>query len=192
MLVPLACCLEKKPGSSLGFIDPNFDQARRGKVTMLVAHVMCFAKVCGQRFVVVGQLGDHVQGLDIFRIVIEHALIAGNVTDRSQRKSANLADSLCDWISHREKLVGVLVEKQMVIAEVRATHVPVEIFGFQIEREHVGQNGVHCRCDVPGRRSCEVGRSFQRRVTPLQKFYGFSRGSFFHNLTVDVSIVVVF
>ena len=159
---------------------------------MFVAHVVCFAKASGQRFGVIGQLGDHVQGLDIFRIVIEYALIAGNVADRSQRKSANLADSLCDWISHREKLVGVLIEKQMVIAEVRTTHVPVEIFGFQVEREHVSQNGVHRRCDVPGRRSCEIGRSFKWRVTPMQEFYGFSRVSFFHDLTVDVSMVVVF
>jgi hypothetical protein len=80
----------------------------------------------------------------------------------------------------------------MVIAEVRTAHVPVEIFGFQIEREHVSQNGIHRRCDVPGRRGCEIGWSFQWRVTPVQKFYSLSRVSFFHNLTVDVSIIVVF
>lgn len=45
---------------------------------MFVTHVVRLAKTRGQCFVVVGQLGDHIHGLDILRIV----------TDRSQRKPA--------------------------------------------------------------------------------------------------------
>src|SRR4029453_16626761 len=134
----------------------------------------------------------HVQGLDVLCIVIEHALSAGDMPDRLECWSADFSNSLRDWISHREKLLSVLVEEQMVIAEVRTTHVPVEIFGFQVEREHVSENGIHCSCDIPGRRSREIGRSFQRRVTPVQKFYGFFRVSFLHYLILPVSIVLVF
>ena len=60
-----------------------------------------------------------------------------------QCNTTNLSNSLCDWIGHGEKLVGVFVEEQMVIAEVWAAHVPVKIFGFHVEREHIRENGVH-------------------------------------------------
>src|SRR5439155_27084038 len=96
--------------------------------------------------------------------------------------SSDLSNSLRDWIGHREKLVGVFVGEQMVIAKVRTTHVPVEIFGFHVEREHLSQNGVHRSSDVPGRRTCEIGPRFQWRFTSVQKFYGLSRISFLHSL----------
>src|SRR5881398_2670968 len=111
LLIPAALYLGQKPGPAFGFIDPNFDQTWRSDVTMLVADVMCLAQTRGQRFVVVGQLRDHVQRLDVFRIVIEYALSARNVADRSQRKSSDLSNSLRDWIGHGEKLAGVFVEE---------------------------------------------------------------------------------
>jgi hypothetical protein len=43
--IPPTRCLVQEPRAALGFIDPNFDQARGGKVTMLIAHVVCLAKV---------------------------------------------------------------------------------------------------------------------------------------------------
>ena len=45
----------------------------------------------------------------------------------------------------------------------------VEIFGFQVEREYVGQNGVHGRRDVFGGRTREIGRSCQWSLTSLPK-----------------------
>ena len=47
-----ARCLEKEPGSSLGFIDPNFDQTRRGDVAVFLTHVVGLAETRGQGFVV--------------------------------------------------------------------------------------------------------------------------------------------
>src|SRR6184192_1114372 len=66
-----------------------------------------------------------------------------DLANRVQRDSPKLSDPLSDWICHGEKLVGLVVEKQMVIAKVRAAHVPVEIFRLHIEREHIGENRVH-------------------------------------------------
>jgi len=43
----------QKPRAPLGFVDPNFDQARCGDVTMFVAHVMRFTQTTGQRFIVI-------------------------------------------------------------------------------------------------------------------------------------------
>ena len=39
----------------------------------------------------------------------------------------------------------------MVVAKVRPAHVPVEVLGLQVEREHVRQDGVHRAGDVAGR-----------------------------------------
>ena len=41
-------------------------------------------------------------------------------------------------VGHREHLVGLLVEQQMVVAVVAAGDVPVEIFRLDVEREGVG------------------------------------------------------
>jgi len=47
-----ARCLEKEPSSSLCFIDPNFDQTRRGDVAVFLTHVVGLAETRGQGFVV--------------------------------------------------------------------------------------------------------------------------------------------
>ena len=37
-------------------------------------------------------------------------------------------------------LLGLLVEQQMIVAEMRTADVPVEVLGLHIEREGVGQD----------------------------------------------------
>src|SRR5436309_15776798 len=68
--------LEKEPGPSLGFIDPHFNQTRRGNVAVFLTHAVRLPKTRGQLFVVLREFRDHVQGFDILRIVIEHPLSA--------------------------------------------------------------------------------------------------------------------
>jgi hypothetical protein len=48
-----ARCLVQEPGPPLGFIDPNFDQTRRGNIAVLVTDIVRLTQTCGQRFVVV-------------------------------------------------------------------------------------------------------------------------------------------
>src|SRR6267143_7035624 len=171
-LLLAAFYLRQKPSAALGFIDPNFDQARGSNVTMLVTHVVRLAQTRGQRFVVLGQLSDHVLWIDIVCVVIEHALKTGDVTDRLDRQSANLSNSFRDRVGHGEKLVAVFVKKQVIIAEVWTAHVPVEILGLQIEREHVRQNCVHGAANIFGGRTCEIGRCCQWSVASLPKLCG--------------------
>src|ERR1700730_2383001 len=94
--LPAAFYLGQKPSATLGFIDPNFDQTRCGNVTMLVAHVVRLAQTRGQRFIVVGQLGDHVRWIDILCVVIEDALKTRDMTDRLDRKSSNRSNPFSD------------------------------------------------------------------------------------------------
>jgi hypothetical protein len=53
-LIPATRRLEQKPRPTFGFIDPNFNQARGGDVTMLVADVVRLAQAQGHCLVVVG------------------------------------------------------------------------------------------------------------------------------------------
>jgi hypothetical protein len=43
-------------------------------------------------------------------------------------------------ILHGEDLLGVFVEKQMVVPKVSPAHVPVEVLRLYIEREHVSKH----------------------------------------------------
>src|SRR6266481_8079076 len=97
-LLLAAFYLRQKPSAALGFIDPNFDQTRCGNVTMLVAHVVRLAQTGGQSLVVLGQLSNHVRRVDVVCVIIEHALKARDMADRLQSTSANLSNSLRDWI----------------------------------------------------------------------------------------------
>ena len=110
---------------------------------MFVADVVRLAQTRCERFVVVRQLGEHVQWLDVFSIVIEHALRSRDLSDRMQRKSADFANAFRDDVCHCEELFGVFIEKQMIIAEVMPAHMPVKIFRFQVQGEHVRQNCIH-------------------------------------------------
>src|SRR5436190_20844621 len=102
-------------------------------------------------------------------MIIGHTLSARDMSDLSQGKSSDLSYSLRYWFSHREKLVVVFIQQQLVIAKVRTAHVPVKIFGFHIEREHVGQNSVHGPRDVFGGRTCEISRCRQWSSAFVQK-----------------------
>jgi len=102
------------------------------------------------------------------------------LTDRPQRKSTNLSNSFRDWVGHREKLIRMFVQQQVVVAKMRTAHVPVEIFRFHVEREYIRQDAVHRGSDVLRRRSCEVSSCLQWGVTSVKKFYGLSRIRFFH------------
>ncbi len=115
---------------------------------MLIANVMDLTQTGGERHVVLAQLRQHVQWLDVLRVVVLDALQARNVANRAQRLTAKLADTLRDGIGHRVDLVGLLIEQQMVVAEMRSAHVPVEVLGFQIQRKYIGEDGIHAAADV--------------------------------------------
>jgi hypothetical protein len=68
--------------------------------------------------------------------------------------------ALGDVVGHREDLLRLLVEQQVVIAEVWTRHVPVEVLGLQIEREGIGHQCPQRRGDVLDR----IGTQFGRRL----------------------------
>src|SRR5262245_41101534 len=94
--------LKQEPGSPLGFIDPDFDEAGGGDVAMLVADVVGLAQPRRQHLVVLAQLGEHVLRIDVVGVVVQDALEVADLADRFDRGTADLADALGDGIGHGE------------------------------------------------------------------------------------------
>src|SRR5437868_15379169 len=63
----------------------------------------------------------------------------------------------------------------MIVAEMRAAHVPVEILGLDVQGEYVGDDGVHRRRDVLGRGARHVGAGGHRSFAALFEVSGFLR-----------------
>ena len=77
---------------------------------MLVAHAVRLAQVSRQLLVIVAQLSEHIRGRNEIGAVIQNTLQAPNVTGRTQRRSANLADTLSDCVGSGKNLLGLIVE----------------------------------------------------------------------------------
>ena len=92
------------------------------------------------------------------------------MSDRAERSPADLADALGDRVGHGEELLGLFVEQQVVVAKVRATHVPVKVLGLQVQREDIGQDCIRGAGEISRGTSLQIGRRGKRRVTPLLEF----------------------
>ena len=63
----------------------------------------------------------------------------------------------------RKDLVGVFVEHQMVVAKMRARHMPVKILGLDVKRERIGDELIHRGCNLGATIVTEIVRGIQRR-----------------------------
>jgi len=64
------------------------------------------------------------------------------VADGAERRAADLTDALGDGVGGGENLVCLFVEHQVIVAEVRAAHVPMEVLRLDVERVGVGEDRV--------------------------------------------------
>ena len=76
------------------------------------------------------------------------------MADGPQRGAADLAHPLGDIVGRVEDLLALLVEQQVVVAEVRPRHMPVEVLGLHVQCEHVGEQG--------GERAGNIARGVRR------------------------------
>src|SRR6201999_4304749 len=91
--------------------------------------------------VVLAQLLQHSLRTDEFRIIVANALTARDIADRTQGRCADLADAFCDIVCRTEDFGTLIVQHQMVVAEMRTGNVPMKILGLEIEGKAVRQNG---------------------------------------------------
>src|SRR3546814_7122960 len=74
-----------------------------------------------------------------------------------------ISDWSSDVCSSDLDLRGLGVEHQVIIVEMRAGDMPVEILGLEIERERIGEDAVQRFGDCLGGVGLEIGRRLQRR-----------------------------
>src|SRR5258708_33280918 len=84
------------------------------------------------------------------------------MADRAQGGAADLADRLGDVVGGRENLLGLLVEEEMIVAEVGARYMPMEILGLQVKRKHVGEQNIERAGDLRHGVGAQVGRRIER------------------------------
>src|SRR5438094_537035 len=122
--------LEQEPGPSLGLVNPVLDQAGGGDVVVLVANGVRGPQRPRELLIVRAEFGQHFVGGDELLIVVADALVSRDVADGADRGGTELAGALGDVVRHGEELLGLLVEEQVVVPEMRAAHVPVEVLGL--------------------------------------------------------------
>jgi hypothetical protein len=129
---------------------------------MLVADPMERAHMLGELLVVLTQLGQHVVRRHVVGVVVEHALEALDMADRADGIAAELAHALGDHVGHGIDLRRLIVEQQVIVAEMRARYVPVEILGLDVKRVDVGQQDVEGAGEILGRVGAKIGGSGKR------------------------------
>jgi len=118
------------------------EQSRSRDVTVFVTNRMDRAQSRCNLHIVLFKLGKHIERRNVVSIVVFYALLSSNVTDRTQRRAANLPHSLGNSICCGEYLSGLLIKQDVIVAKVRPGNVPVKILGLEVQREHVGQQCV--------------------------------------------------
>src|SRR6266851_8251541 len=98
---------------------------------------MHLTHVLRQYRVIVPKLSYHVERLNVFSIVVEKTLKARNLPDGANSCASQLPCSFSNGVRHCEKLVALIVEHQVIVPEMRARHVPMEVLCFEIQRKHI-------------------------------------------------------
>src|SRR3989440_2583783 len=124
--------LEEEPASFLSLVNPVLQQACGSHVSCLVAKRMNLAHVSRQYCVVFAEFSYHIERLNVFSIAVHDALKARNLPDRTNGCPADLPYALGNGVRHGEKLVALVIEHQVIVAEIRASHVPMKVLGLEI------------------------------------------------------------
>ena len=170
-LIGLAARLEQEPGALLGVVNEILKQARRGDVFVLVSDFMRLAHVLDDGFVVVQQFAQQSRAAAPSPHHCRECVAAeryGRSSGASCRRSCGRARQV------RRSSPGFprtgCVEQQVIVAEMRSAHMPMEVLGLQIERETVGEqrierrgNGAH-RVSGRGRLAFLAGRRLVHAV----------------------------
>jgi hypothetical protein len=61
---------------------------------------------------------------------------------------------------------GLLVQKQMIIPEMRTRDVPMEVLRFHVKREHVRKQDIKRARDIADGIHLKIGRGIERRHAP--------------------------
>jgi len=84
-----------------------------------------------QSLVIFIEFGQHVGRRDILSIVVSNSRQAVDVANRANSRATDLSHMFCNIVRNRQDLVSVLVEQQLMIAEVRGRSCAMKFFVFR-------------------------------------------------------------
>src|SRR5271169_2375476 len=113
----MPAALEEEPGSLLRFINPVLQQACGRHVAGFVTQRMHVTHGLRQRRIIVAEFIYHVGRLNVFSIIVRDALKTRDLPDRANGCAAYLPRALSDGIRHGENLLTLVIEHQMIVAE---------------------------------------------------------------------------
>ena len=116
----------------------------------------------GESRVLLAQLCEHIERRHVFGVVVQNALQTRHMGDRAQRSPAQLSHAFRDKVRRRVELVGLLIEKQVIVAEVRSLDMPMEVLRLEIQREEIGKERIECAGDIQVRLRSQARRGAQR------------------------------
>jgi hypothetical protein len=64
------------------------------------------------------------------------------VTNGSYGLATNFANSLGDVICHGEELISMIIEKQVIVAEMRPAHMPVKVLCLEVKGKDIRKQAV--------------------------------------------------
>src|SRR4029077_1868771 len=99
---------------------------------------------------------QHVLRAHILGVVVQNALQAGDVADGTDGGASDLPRPCGDGVGGSEYLIALLVQQEVIVAEVRTRHVPVKILGLQVQREEIGEQLGESAGNIPGGVSRQV------------------------------------
>src|SRR5262249_38424834 len=100
------------------------------------------AHVVDLRLIVVHELQQHIDRGNVVLVVVLDPLQLRDMPDRADRGAADLACALGQNIDTPCELIALLIEQEVVVAEMRAANVPVEVLGLHVERKRVRDQGI--------------------------------------------------
>jgi hypothetical protein len=139
--------LEQEPLAALSLVENRLQEVAGCRVAVPVTHCNRRPYILGNMAVVLHQPSHHVTGWHEVVIVIVDGLQLTDMADTADGCAADATHALGHNVDGLENRIGMLVEQQVIVAEVRAGQVPVEVLGLDIEREGIGDELVNGLCD---------------------------------------------
>jgi hypothetical protein len=120
-------CFEQEPNTTFGLIDPVLEETRGSDIACLIAKIVHSAHAPDEILLILAKFAQHIARANVVRVIIGESLQARDVSDGPYRVSPDFPYAFGDVICDSKHLIRVLIEEQVVVAEMWPTHVPVEV-----------------------------------------------------------------
>src|SRR5215510_7306026 len=155
---PALADLVEKPHPPFSLVQDLLQDVPRRRVTVLVAHLDRVALLLGDVTVVLDQARDHLLGRHALLVVIANGLKLADMRDAPDGRSADLSYTLGEQVDRAEDGLGMLIEQQVIVAEVRSVDMPVKVFQLDVHGKGIGNQRIDSGGDGLDLLVLQVGR----------------------------------